>query len=133
MKQGYSSIGVKVSLDTNELNFVTGIGDLGAEPAALDSTCLKDAMRHNVNGVQDAGAFPIDYLFDNSDAASDFRVIKGMEGNTEHTVKIELPDGTTYTSKGTVSTWVTAISVNNLIGARASIALAQDWDVSNPA
>lgn len=131
-KQGYSSIGVKVALDETELNYVTGFGDMGGAPASLDSTCLLDSMKHSVLGVQDVGNFEIDYLFDNSDAASDFRVIKGMEGQTEHTLKITLPDGTKFETKGTVSTWVTAVSVNNLIAAKASVALAEDWKVTNP-
>lgn len=132
MKQGYSSIGVKVSLDDTELNYVTSIGDMGGAPASLDSTSLKDAMKHSVLGVQDVGNFEIDYLFDNSAADSDFRVVKAMEGQTDHTIKIELPDGSVFTSKGTVSTWVTNISVNNLISAKLSMGLSQDWAVQNP-
>ena len=138
-KQGFASIGVKVTIDTAELNFVTGVGDIGGAPATLDSTSLKDKMKHSVLGVQDVGNFEIDFLFDNSDAQSDFRVLKSMEDGEVHTVSIELPDGpdgtvgTKFTSAGMVSVWTTAISVNNLIGAKCAIALSQDWAVTNPA
>lgn len=78
-KQGLSSIGIEVTVDSTEMNYVTEIGDIGGTPSDLDATCLKDTMKKNVPGVQDTKAFEITYLFDNSAADSDYRTLKALQ------------------------------------------------------
>lgn len=130
-KQGYASIGVDVKIGNHTMNFVTQIGDIGGTPDNLESTCLKDTMKHGVLGVQDVGNFEVTYLFDNSDADSDYRVLHQMTGVVD--IEITLPDGTKFASKGELSNRVSGISVNNLISAVAALALAQDWQITDPA
>ena len=133
-KQGYASIGIDVKVGDNSLNYVTSIGDIGGEPNMLDSTCLKDTMQHNVAGIQKTDSFEINFLFDNSDAQSDYRVLHGLEtAKTEANVEIKMPDNTVFKSKGTVSVKVSGASVDNLIEAVCSVALSEDWAVTNPA
>lgn len=76
--QGLASIGIEVTVNSTELNYVTDIGDIGGTPSDLDATCLKDSMKKNVPGVQDTKAFEVTYLFDNSAADSDYRVAAGL-------------------------------------------------------
>lgn len=83
-KQGLSSIGIEVTINSTELNYVTEIGDIGGTPSDLDATCLKDTMKKNVPGVQDTKAFEITYLFDNSAADSDYRVLAGTPDCRQH-------------------------------------------------
>ena len=52
-KQGIASIGMKVTVNKTEMNYVQEIGDIGGTPSELDATCLKDTMKKNVPGVQD--------------------------------------------------------------------------------
>lgn len=132
-KQGYASIGIDVKVGTTALNFVTNIGDIGGTPNMLDSTCMKDKMKHNVAGVQSADAFEITYLYDNSDTTSDYRVLRALEsaGNSV-AVEVTFPDGTKFTSSGTVSNRITGVGVDSLISAVCSIALDADWTVANP-
>ena len=133
-RQGYASIGITVEVGTNDLNYVTQIGDIGGEPNMLDATCLKDSMQHNVAGVQKTDSFDITYLFDNSDTKSDYRVLKGLQdAKNPVDVKVTMPDGTKFASKGTVTNKVSGASVDNLIEAVCSVALQQDWAVTNPA
>ena len=77
--QGLASIGIEVSVNSIELNYVTDIGDIGGTPSDLDATCLKDSMKKNVPGVQDTKAFEVTYLFDNSTVDSDYRVLKELQ------------------------------------------------------
>lgn len=132
--QGWVSIDVDVQVGTTSLNFVTNIGALGGAPNSLDATCMKDKMRHNKNGVQDVGNWEVDYLFDNSDATSDYRILKALEtAGEEVDITVAFPDGSTFKSKGEVATWVDGFGVDTLIPAKLSVALSQDWEVTNPA
>ena len=77
-KQGIASIGMKVTVNKTEMNYVQEIGDIGGTPSELDATCLKDTMKKNVPGVQDTKSFEVTYLFDNSAADSDYRKLKAL-------------------------------------------------------
>lgn len=132
--QGWVSIDVDVQVGTTSLNFVTNIGALGGAPNSLDATCMKDRMRRNKNGVQDVDNWEVDYWFDNSDPTSDYRVLKALEtAGEEVDITVTFPDGSKFTSKGQVSTWVDGFGVDALIPAKLSVALSQDWTVTNPA
>ena len=78
-RQGIASIGIKVEINSVEMNYVQEIGDIGGAPSDLDATCLKDSMKKNVPGVQDTKSFEITYFFDNSSADSDYRKIKALQ------------------------------------------------------
>lgn len=77
--QGLMSIGIEVSINKSVLNYVTEIGDLGGKPSQQDATCMKDAIKVNVDGVKDLSEWEVTYLYENTDATSDFRVLKALE------------------------------------------------------
>lgn len=132
-KQGLASIGLEVTVNTTPMNYVTEIGDIGGAPNSLDATCLKDKMKKNVPGVQDAKDFEVTYLFDNGDTASDYRVLKALQNaNNIVPIKVELPDGTAFASTGYVNTYVTGVKVDELISAKLVVSLQSDWAVTNP-
>ena len=130
--QGYVSIGIDVKINNKSLNFVTNIGDVMAPPALKDTTSMRDTMKHSSLGVQDAGAFTVEFLYDNSDADSDFRVLAALKGQKNIPVVITYPDGTKFTSAGEVSVNVKSVGVDDVIGAVATIALSQDWEKTDP-
>ena len=132
-KQGLSTIGIEVSVNAEELNYVTEIGDIGGAPSDLDATCLKDTMKKNVPGVQDTKAFEITYLFDNSDDTSDYRVIKALQtAGASVPVAVEFPDGTKFATTGYVNTYVSGAKVDELVTAKLTVSLQSDWTVTNP-
>lgn len=132
-KQGLSTIGIEVSVNAEELNYVTEIGDIGGAPSDLDATCLKDTMKKNVPGVQDTKAFEITYLFDNSDDTSDYRVIKALQtAGAIVPVAVEFPDGTKFATTGYVNTYVSGAKVDELVTAKLTVSLQSDWTVTNP-
>ena len=131
-KQGLASIGINVTVGESELNYVTKIGDIGGTPASLDATCFKDKMTHNVPGVQEASGFEIEFLFDNGDATSDYRVVKAMEDGKTHPVKIDFPDRTSFSNSGYINVKIGGTGVNELIKATITCSLQEDWGVTNP-
>ena len=130
--QGLASIGIDVKINSVSMNFVTKIGDIGGTPSTLDTTCMLDTMKHSKNGVQDAGAWEVDYLFDTSDAASDYRVLRALKGQQNVPVEVKFPDNTVFKSAGEVSTDITGPGTDQSIAAKLSVALSKDWEVTDP-
>lgn len=131
--QGFSTIGLDVKVDGTSLNYVTDIGDIGAAPSELDATCMKDSMKKTVPGVQDAAAFEVTFLFDNSAPDSDYRVLRALQDAGE-TVELEVkfPDGTVFAATGYVSVMVSGAAVDELVSAKLTFNLQSDWTVTNP-
>lgn len=132
--QGFSTIGLDVKVGTTSLNYVTDIGDIGAAPSELDATCMKDSMKKTVPGVQDAKAFEVTFLFDNSASDSDYRKLKALQ-DAGQTVALEVkfPDGTVFATTGYVSVMVSGAKVDELVSAKLTFSLQSDWTVTNPA
>ncbi len=132
-KQGFASIGVDVKVNSVAMNFVQDFGDIGGTPSELDATCLKDKIKKTVPGVQDAKAWEITYLFDNSSTNSDYRKLKALEtAGKPVPVEVSYPDGTKFTTSGYVSTYVVGAKVDELLTAKAVISLQAEWTVTNP-
>jgi hypothetical protein len=133
MAQGMASIGIKLKVNSVELNYVQEIGQLGGTPSELDATCLKDSIKKNVPGVQDVGAFEVTYLYDNTGSDSDFRRLKALQSAGDPVaVEVELPDGTKYATTGYVSTYVDGAKVDELITAKLTVSIQSDWTITNP-
>ncbi|MCD8142024.1 MAG: phage tail protein [Clostridiales bacterium] len=131
--QGLASIGIEVTVNSVAMNYVQDIGDIGGTPSELDATCFKDKMKHYVPGVQDTKAWEVTYLFDNADAASDYRVLKALQGAGNIVpVAVTMPDGTVYASTGYISTYVSGAKVDELVTAKLSVSLQSDWTVTDP-
>ena len=132
--QGFSTIGLDVRVADTSLNYVTDIGDIGAAPSELDATCMKDTMKKTVPGVQDAKAFEVTFLFDNSAADSDYRVLKKLQDEGKIVaVEVIFPDGTTFATTGYVSVMVSGAKVDELVSAKLTLSLQSDWTVTDPA
>lgn len=132
--QGIASVGITLKVNNKEVNYVQELGDIGGTPSDLDATCLKDRVKKHVPGVQDAAAFEVTYLFDNSAADSDYRTLRALqEDGGIKAVEVVLPDGTKYASTGYVNTYVMGAKVDELITAKLVMNLQSDWVVTDPA
>lgn len=133
-KQGLASIGIDVKVNSTALNYVTEIGDIGGAPSNLDATCLKDKMKKYVPGVQDIESWECTYLYDNSAADSDYRVLKALQdAGGIVPVEVTFPDGTRFAATGYINTYISGAGVDALIEAKLNVSLQSDWDVTNPA
>lgn len=131
--QGFSTIGLDVKVNGTALNYVTDIGDIGGTPAELDATCMKDKMKKTVPGVQDTKAFEVTFLFDNSAADSDYRLLRKLqEAGKAVSVEVTFPEGTVFSTTGYVTVMVSGAKVDELISGKLSVALQSDWTVTDP-
>jgi hypothetical protein len=131
--QGFSSIGVEIKVNSVALNFPQNFGDLGGTPSELDATCLKDTIKHTVPGVQDVKAYEVTYLYDNSDADSDYRKLKAIQdAGSVVPVEVTLPDKSKWTSTAYASTYVVGAKTDEIITAKLILNLQADWTVTNP-
>lgn len=131
--QGFSTIGLDVKVNGTALNYVTDIGDIGGTPAELDATCMKDKMKKTVPGVQDTKAFEVTFLFDNSAADSDYRLLRKLqEAGKAVSVEVAFPEGTVFSTTGYVTVMVSGAKVDELISGKLSVALQSDWTVTDP-
>lgn len=132
--QGFSTMGIDVKVGSTALNYVTDIGDIGGTPSELDATCMKDSMKKSVPGVQDTKAFEVTFLFDNSAADSDYRVLKKLQdAGKPVAIEVAFPDGTKFASTGYVSVMVSGAKVDELVSAKLTVNLQSDWAVTDPA
>lgn len=133
-QQGLATIGLDVSVNSVSMNYVTDIGDIGGTPSELDATCMKDKMKLSVPGVQDTKAFEVTFLYDNTAADSDYRVLKALQDAGDIVpIQVTFPDGTVFASTGYVSVMVSGAKVDELVSATLSVNLQSDWTVTNPA
>jgi hypothetical protein len=131
--QGIHTIGVDVKVNNTSLNYVTDIGDIGGSPSELDATCMKDTMKKTVPGVQDVKAFEVTFLFDNSDADSDYRVLYALQKAGKIVpLAVTFPDGTQFSTTGYISVMVSGAKVDELISAKLTLNLQSDWTVTDP-
>ena len=131
--QGFSTIGLDVKVGDTSLNYVTDIGDIGAAPSELDATCMKDSMKKTVPGVQDTKSFEVTFLYDNSAADSDYRVLKTLQDAGEPVeLEVTFPDGTVFATTGYVSVMVSGAKVDELVSAKLTFNLQSDWTVTDP-
>ncbi len=131
--QGLSTMGIDVKVGESALNYVTDIGDIGGTPSELDATCMKDSMKKSVPGVQDTKAFEVTFLFDNSAADSDYRVLKKLQdAGKPVNIEVAFPEGTKFTSTGYVSVMVSGAKVDELVSAKLTVNLQSDWKVTDP-
>lgn len=107
--------------------------DLGGTAEKVDVTVLADGNKKYINGVKDFGDLAFKFLYDNSGATSNYRIVRGLEeaGNVVDW-KVTFPDNTEFAFSGEVTTSIDGASVNNAITFTANITLNSDIAVTNP-
>lgn len=132
-EKGLASIGIKISINSEEIKNPTGIGDIGGDASELDTTTFNDEVSTSIPGVQKQSAWPVDYLYDNKDEDSDYRKLKALEDSKEIVpVTVTFPDGTVFANTGRVTTKITGVKVDSLLAAVANVSLQSKWAVTNP-
>lgn len=142
MATGILSKGIKLSYNSGtvqtpvwtELTDLQEIPDLGAAAEQVEVTTLADSSKRYIAGLKDYGELAFVFLYDNSSATSNYRVIKGLEdAGAVKEFKLEFPDDTAFAFDGFVSTTIAGAGVSAALTFTASIALNSDITVTNPA
>ncbi len=107
--------------------------ELGGTAEKVDVTTLADGNKKYINGIKDFGDLSFKFLYDNSGADSNYRVVRGLEESGKVIDwKVTFPDNTEFAFSGEVTTAIESASVNNALTFTANITLNSDITVTNP-
>lgn len=107
--------------------------ELGGTAENVEVTTLADGNKKYIKGIKDFGELAFKFLYDNSGAQSNYRVVRGLEeaGNAVEW-KVTFPDNTTFAFSGEVTTAIDSAAVNAALTFTATITLNSDITVTNP-
>ena len=108
--------------------------ELGGTAENVEVTTLADGNKKYIKGIKDFGELAFKFLYDNSGAESNYRVVRGLQeaGNIVEW-KVTFPDNTTFAFSGEVTTAIDSAAVNAALTFTATITLNSDITVTNPA
>ena len=107
--------------------------ELGGTAENVEVTTLADGNKKYIKGIKDFGELAFKFLYDNSGAESNQRIVRGLEeaGNAVEW-KVTFPDNTTFAFSGEVTTAIDSAAVNAALTFTATITLNSDITVTNP-
>lgn len=107
---------------------------MGGAADQVDVTTLADGAYMYINGIKDYGSLEFTFLYDNSAATSNYRVLRAAEEDgLAHDCEVRFPDGTKFTFSGMISTTITGAGVNAALQFTATVNLQSDITVADPA
>ena len=107
--------------------------ELGGAAERVDVTTLADGNYKYINGIKDFGELAFKFLYDNSGAESNYRILRGLEeAGSMVEWKVSFPDNTAFTFSGQVSTAIDSAAVNAALTFTANITLNSDIAVQHP-
>lgn len=138
MATGILSKGITLSYKNSEvwveIPDLQEIPDLGGDVDTVEVTTLADGAKRYINGIKDYGDLAFVFLYDNSTATSNYRVIRGLEDTGAITEwKVSFPDETEFAFTGSVVTKIAGAGVGDALTFTATITLNSDIKVTNPA
>ena len=109
------------------------IPELGGKVDKVEVTSLSDKSKKYINGLIDYGDLAFSFLYDNSTADSNYRVLKAMDdAGTDETFVIAFPDTTIFTFSGEVSVSIDAAKVGDALKFTLSISPSTDIVPTHP-
>lgn len=131
---GYRALGSQSSVAYSVIPDLQEIPDLGGEPEKVDVTTLADSNMHYINGIKDFDSLTFLFLYDNDEATSNYRIVRGLEESEDmYEWEIAFPDETKFHFTGSVSTSIVGAGVNAALQFNATITLNSDMEVVDPA
>lgn len=116
-----------------ELEYLMEVPEFGGTPEKIDVTVLSDSVKKYIPGIKDVGDLVFKFLYDNTSATSNYRILKGLaDANTTATFKISYPDGTDHQFDAVTSVKMDAGSINGALTFSATMMLQSDITVTNP-
>ena len=119
--------------DFTEIELLMEVPELGGTPEQVEVTTLADGVRKYIPGVKDLGELAFRFLYDNSSATSNYRVLKELQENNEvATYKVEYPDGTAHEFDAYVNVRMDAGTVNAALTFTATMSLQSEITITDP-
>ena len=107
--------------------------ELGGTAENVEVTTLADGNKKYIKGIKDFGELAFKFLYDNSGAESNYRIVRGLE-EARNIVEwqVTFHDNTTFAFSGEVTTAIDSAAVNAALTFTATITLNSDITVTNP-
>ena len=134
----YSANETKLSYRTGssaftDIEFLMEVPELGGTPEKIDVTTLSDKVKKYIPGTRDYGDLVFKFLYDNTDANANYRVLKGMDdAGTTATFKLAYPDGTSHQFDAIPSVKLDSGAINGALTFSATMMLQSDIEINNP-
>ena len=136
----YSANGTKLGYRTGATGTFTDIPmlmevpEFGGTPEKIDVTVLSDSTKSYVSGMKDYGDLVFKFLYDNSTATSNYRVLKGFADNgTSVYFQLSYPDNTAHVFQAIPAVKMDAGAVNGALTFSCTMTLQSDITLTNPA
>jgi len=134
----YSANETKLSYKTGsspfvELDYLMEVPELGGTPEKIDVTTLSDKTKRYIPGIKDFGDLVFKFLYDNTNANSNYRVLKGMDDSgATATFELAYPDGTSHQFDAIPSVKLDSGTINGALTFSATMLLQSDIEINNP-
>ena len=117
-----------------EIPYLMEVPELGGTPEKIDVTVLADAAKKFIPGIKDMGDLVFKFLYDNSSATSNYRVLKGLDNaGTATNFQVEYPDGSKHAFTAVPSVKMDSGAINGALTFSVTMLLQSDIVVTNPA
>lgn len=131
-KLGYKK--EKSATEYTDLPGLKEIPDIGVEPEKVENTCLTDPHKVYEKGIGDLPEMTYKFKYENSNAASPYRVMRAADVSGEVlSFKETLKDGTTIEYDAQVSVKLTGGGVNGVIEFELTMMVQSDMKYTDPA
>lgn len=126
-------LGYKASSATayTKVDNLQEVPDLGGAPEKVDTTTLENSNYTYIPGIKDMGDLAFGFLYDNEGSTSNYRVLKGLEGE-EQQWEVKFPDGTKFHFNGIPTVTTDGAGVNAAIKFTLHIMITNDIVVVDP-
>ena len=119
--------------DFVEIDLLMEVPEMGGDPEKIEVTTLKSQFKEYIPGISDLGDLAFKFLYDNSAATSNYRVLKKLQTDKKKaTYKVEYPDGTGHQFDAYVSVKIDGGGTNTPIGFTATMFLQSAITETNP-
>lgn len=134
----YSANGTKISHKVGaayvEIPMLMEVPEFGGTPEKIDVTALADKSKNFLNGIKDYGDLVFKFIYDNTTASGNFRILKGYEtAGTAADFQLTYPDGTGHQFKAIPAVKMDAGTVNGALTFSCTMTLMSDVVMVNPA
>lgn len=99
---------------------------LGGTPDRVDVTTLADSQYHFINGLKNLGDLNFGFIYETGTTGTNYRNLKALESEDKVSIKITLPDTSTFTFDSQISVSLDAGEVNGALSFTVSCALLSD-------
>ncbi len=118
----------------SELEYLMEVPEFGGAPEKIDVTVLSDKIKKYVSGIKDLGDLVFKFLYDNSSATANYRVLKGLEdAGTAAIFQLAYPDGTAHEFSAVPAVKMDAGTISGALTFSCTMVLTSDITVTNPA